>query len=199
MRLIINLVLLALVAGLVWVLIGSIKEPITFQAEKNMRKDAVTDRLKQLRSAQEIYRDVTGEFSNDYNQLREVLSTGKIMKIAVEGDPDDPNNQDAITYDTTYEAAASVIAEMGINLDSIEYVPFGNGIKFEMFADTMTYQKTLVNVLEAKVPYKDFMGKFADVKYKKYDDTFNPDSPGEKYYYLGFGNRTAPNLSGNWE
>ena len=198
MKLIINLVLVALVALFVWILISSIREPIAFQAEKYKREQAVIDKLKDLRTAQEIYRDVTGAFTNDYKQLRDTLRYGKIMNIAVEGDPDDPNNN-TITYDTTYEAAMDYVKKASLNLDSLQYVPYSNGKTFELFADTLTYQKTLVYVVEAKTKYADFMGPFVDPKYKKYDDTYNPDEPGEKKYYLKFGNRSAPNTAGNWE
>ena len=198
MRLIINLILIALVCVLLWVLVSSIREPIAFQAEKAKREEAVIDRLKQLRTAEEIYREVTGAFSNDFDDLRNVLRNGKIMNIAVEGDPDDPNNN-IITYDTTYEAAIERVKQAQINLDSIEYVPYSNSAKFELFADTIEYQKTQVYVVEAKTKYADFMGQFTDPKYKKYDDTYNPDKPGDKKYYLKFGNRTAPNTAGNWE
>lgn len=198
MKLIINLILVALVALLLWVLVSSIREPIAFQAEKERREDAVVNKLRQLRQAEEIYREVTGAFTDDYQKLRDTLTYGKIMNIAVEGDPDDPNNN-IITYDTTYDAAIDQVTQAGIMLDSLEYVPFAGGIKFELFADTITYQKTLVQVIEAKTRYADFMGVFKDPKYKKYDDSYNPDSPGDKKYYLKFGNRTAPNTAGNWE
>jgi hypothetical protein len=198
MKLIINLILVALVGLLLWVLIASIREPIAFQAEKYKRREAVIVKLKELRKAQEIYRDVTGGFAGDYNALRDTLRFGKIRTIAVEGDPDDPNNS-TITYDTIYEPASKYVEEANLKLDSIEYVPYTNGLKFELFADTINYQKTNVWVVEARTRYVDFMGPFADPKFKKYDDSFNPDRPGEKNYYLGFGNRSAPNTSGNWE
>lgn len=200
MKLIINLILVALVGLLIWVLISSIREPIAFQAEKEMREQAVIAKLKQLREAQEIYRNVTGGYSGDFNQLRDTLRYGSIMNIAVEGDPDDPNNN-TITYDTTYEAAMVSVEKEGIKgaLDSLEYVPYTQGAKFELYADTISYQKTLVWVVEAKAKYADFMGPYSNVKYKKYDDSYNPDRPGEKKYYLKFGNRSAPNTSGNWE
>ncbi|MFT4665867.1 MAG: hypothetical protein ACI8YQ_001099 [Polaribacter sp.] len=198
MKLIINLVLVALVGLFIYILIGSIREPIAFQAEKSKREQSVISKLKQLREAQDIYRNVTGAFANDYTMLKDTLKYGKIMNIAVEGDPDDPNNN-TITYDTTYEAAMVSVLKENINIDSLGFVPYSNGIKFEMFADTIVYQKTLVWVVEAKTRYADFMGEFVDVKYKKYDDSYNPDQPGERKYYLKFGDRSAPNTSGNWE
>jgi hypothetical protein len=198
MKLIINLILVAFVALFTWILVASIREPIAFQAEKYKRREAVIAKLKELRTAQEIYRDVTGGFASDYSKLRDTLNNGRIRTIAVEGDPDDPNNT-TIIYDTIYEPAMKYVKEANLHLDSIEYIPYTKGLKFELFADTINYQKTNVWVIEVRTRYADFMGPFADPKFKKYDDSFNPDRPGEKNYYLGFGNRSAPNTSGNWE
>ncbi len=194
MKLIINLVLLALVALLVFVLISSIRAPIAFQAEKTKRVDAVVNSLKKLRSAQETYRDVTGEFTNDFTKLKETLRNGKIQTIAVLGNPDDPNST-GITYDTTYVPAMEAINKLKINLDSLHIVPYADqGTEFELYADTMTYQKTLVHVVEAKTYFYKFMGaEFSSEKYKKYDDRYNPKAP------LKFGDRFTPNLTGNWE
>lgn len=194
MRLGINLFLMAIVALLVWVLIDSIREPIKFQAEKDKRKTAVVDRLVQIRNAQELYRDVTGQFAPRFDTLVQVLQEGKIQRISVFGDPDATDGSaDAIRYDTTYEAAMVSVEKLGINLDSLSYVPFSNNATFEIWADTLTYQSTLVNVVEVGTTWKDFMGPFADARYRKYDDNYDPAAR------LKFGDRLAPNTSGNWE
>ena len=81
---------------------------------------------------------------------------------------------------------------MGISLEGMEEVPFGDGEKFSIYADTITYQKTLVNVCEVGTSYDKFMGQYASEKYTKYDDAYNPNA------IIKFGSRSAPNLSGNW-
>ncbi len=184
---------------LVWVLISSIREPIKFKAEKERRKTAVVDRLVQIRGLQEIYREVTGEFASDFDSLRYVMETGKVMKISVFGDPDAKDAADQIRYDTIFENAMVSVKELEENLemsipfDSLSYVPFSTGSKFSIWADTLTYQSTLVNVVEVATTWKDFMGPFASDRYRKYDDNYDPSAP------LKFGDRNAPNTSGNWE
>ncbi|MEL6863352.1 MAG: hypothetical protein AAFP19_02985 [Bacteroidota bacterium] len=102
MRLIINLVLIALVFLLCFILYSSIREPIEFKAEQAKREQAVIDRLMQVRVAQEIHRDITGKFADSFDSLVYVLKTGKLMSVSVFGDPDDPTNSEALRYDTTY-------------------------------------------------------------------------------------------------
>jgi len=60
MRSVINIILLALIAFLVYTLVSIIKEPIAFQSAKSAKKARVTDRLKEIRTSQEIFRDITG-------------------------------------------------------------------------------------------------------------------------------------------
>lgn len=193
MRLIINLVLVALIAVLIWVLYSSISEPIAFKSEYERRMDAVTGRLMEIRSAQELYRDVTGKFANSFDSLEYTIKNGKVQVVSVYGDPDDPSNTDAIRYDTTYESALEKAKIAEINLDSLRYVPFGKGTEFNIQADTVTYQQTLVNVVEVGVPTKTFMGPYADARFARYDSNYDPN------FVVKFGNMNTPNTSGNWE
>ncbi len=193
MRLVINLILAAIVVGLIWVLISSIREPIAFKAEREKRERAVIDRLMSIRTAQEFYRDITGQFASNFDTLNDVLKNGEFQIVSVIGDPDDPDYTGTITYDTTYQPAIDTVRALGINLDSLRYVPFGRGVTFDIAADTTSYQSTTVNVVEVGTKRSNFMGKFSDPRFKRYDQSYDPNS------VIKFGNLNAPNLSGNWE
>jgi hypothetical protein len=194
MRLIINLILFAIIAALVYVLVNSIREPIAFKNERDKRETAVVDRLIQLRRGQELYRTVTGgNFAGNWDDYKNVLRTGKIPTIKVEGDPDDPNFTGTVTYDTSYTDAIETVRANGWNLDSMMYIPYGNGKTFDIQADTISYQKTIVNVVEVGTKRSAFMGRFADESYKRYDARYEPNS------VIKFGDMNKPNTSGNWE
>lgn len=193
MRLVINLFLAAVVIGLVWLLISSIREPIAFQAEKDRRERAVIEKLMEIRTAQDLFRNITEGFAPSFDSLSDVLRNGDFAIVSVIGDPDDPNFTGEIIYDTTYSPAIDSIKALGINLDSLPLVPFGNGATFEIAADTITYQKTIVPVVEVGVKRKVFMGPYADKRFARYDQKYDPEKP------LKFGSMNSPNLSGNWE
>ena len=194
MRIVINLLLAAIVIGLVWVLISSIREPIKFKAEKQKREQAVVDRLMKVRQAQEAFRYMKGGFAPTFDSLSHVLRTDSFAIIKVLGDPDDPNFTGEIVYDTTYvQAYDSIRSELGMPIDSLAYVPYSGGERFEIQADTITYQSTNVPVVEVGVRRKVFMGPYKDPRFARYDSDYNPNS------VLKFGNMNAPNLSGNWE
>ncbi len=199
MRIAINLVLFLIICSLIWVLYSSIQEPIAFNAEKDRRETAVIDRLKSIRLAQDLFRQIRGEgFSPNFDSLEQTLKTGKIMTISVLGNPDDPDDP-TITYDTSYTLALDKIKELNeINtfkliIDSLRYVPYSDGEVFNIAADTLTYQQTLVNVLEVKTLKAKYMGKYASPRYARYDANYDPES------YMKFGDLNAPNLTGNWE
>ncbi len=193
MRLVINLFLVAVIVGLVWLLIQSIREPIAFKAEKDKREQAVIAKLMEIRKAQEAFRDIKGGFAPDFDSLKYVLLNDSFRIVQVYGDPDDPNFTGEIIYDTLKVSARDSIRVMGINLDSLPFVPYGRGERFEIQADTLTYQNTLVNVVEVGVRKKAFMGPWADPRFARYDRGYDPNS------VLKFGTMNAPNLSGNWE
>lgn len=194
MKNIINLVLLLLVAFLAYALYLNIKEPIAFQAAKDTRKDVVVDKLKDIRKAQEVFRAVTGKFAHDFDTLAQVIRTDSIKIVTIFGDKDDVNSTEEFREVITYKSAMDSLKNIkAINLDSLRYVPFSSGATFDIAADTMTYQSTLVNIVEVGTQWKNFMGQYASGKYSKYDNGYDPNAK------LKFGNLNAPNLAGNWE
>ncbi len=194
MKYILNIILVLAILLLGYMLVNSIKEPIAFEAAKSMRKGRVEVKLKNIRRAQEVFRMITGNFAPTFDSLSVVLNNDSIPTIKLLEDPDDPTNQDKFQTLITYSSAKDSLAAMGIsNIDSLRYVPFTDGMTFKINADTMTYQQTLVSVVEVGTQWKNFMGKFASRKYSRYDSRYDPDA------MLKFGNMNKPNLSGNWE
>ena len=199
MRLIINLILIGVVILLGYLLFFGIKEPIDFGDAKKERLEAVTNRLKQVRFAQEFHRDITGLFANSFDSLKHVLTTDSFTLVKIIGNPDDPNGE--FTRIETKKSAKDSLAflfndptsKVKIVLDSLPFVPYSGGARFTIQADTLTYQKTLVTVTEVGTQWKTFMGKYADAKYQRYDNLYFPNN------LVKFGDMSGPNLGGNWE
>jgi len=193
MRLIINLLLIAIIGALAYMLYFSIQEPIAFNDAKSARLDKVTGKLKEIRTAQECYRGIKGQFASSFDSLVYTLKNDSFLIVKIVGDPDDPNGEFIRTE--KYTMASDSMRSLGLydNLDDFSSVPYSNGAKFELMADTMTYQKTLVHVVECRTRYASFMGEYADAKFAKYDNTYSPSN------YVKFGDMGSPNLGGNWE
>ena len=192
MRIGINILLILIILGLSYVLVDSIREPIEFESQRTLREGAVTDRLDQIRIAQESFREITGKFAHNFDTLQQVLSTEDFRIISILGDADAKDAANEIVYDTTFVSAKDSIMNLGINIDSLPFIPWTNNERFEIKADTMTYQATLVYVTEVGTNRNKYMGKYSDPKYKRYDDTYEPDK------FIKFGDMTKPSLAGNW-
>ena len=193
MRKLFSLAFLVLAFFLGYLLYRSIEEPITFADERVVRQDAVAEQLMVIRSTQEMYRDITGMFAPNFDTLKQVLREGEFMEVRIVGDPDDPDFDPTTAYDTIYKPAIDSINTLGIDLDRLEYVPYTEDKTFEIAADTIDYQSTKVPVVQVGIPYKEFMGRFADSRYQRYDQRYNPDAP------IKFGDLSKPSLAGNWE
>lgn len=195
MRKVINLVLILVTVILAYWLYASVREPIAFAAERDKRKDAVVNVLKKLQITQDVHRMVTGKYASNFDSLSKVISTGKVEIVKLESDPSDPTNQDKFIRTVSYkEAKDTLYSLLGgmISVDSLRYVPYGEGKTFTIDADTMTYQNTLVNVLEVGTKWEAFMGDYKDPRYKKYDARYDPSK------IIKFGDMNSPNTNGNW-
>ncbi len=191
MRIAIGLVLLLLNVFLGYTLYKNIQEPIAFAGVKKERSKTVANRLENIRTAQEIYRTITGEFAPNFDTLAQVLTIDSIPFVSTANDPKNPGE---FIETTTYSMAIDSINALEIDLEELRYVPYtDNSKEFAIDADTMTYQQTLVSVVQVGTRWKEFMGKYADPKYSKYDNSYNPDN------LLKFGDMNAPNVSGNWD
>jgi hypothetical protein len=191
-RTIFNALMFLLILGLGYVLYQQIEEPIAFQKMKTEREKAVIDKLVKIRKAQDAYRGVTGKFAGSFEELTSTLKTGKFTIVNIKGDADDINNT-KMSYDTSYVNAIDSINTMGIELDGLDVVPYGEGAKFNIKADTVTYQQALVDVVEVGTTYETFMAEFKDAKFKKYDEKYDPKKK------IKFGDLSKPLLTGTWE
>lgn len=193
MKYVVNFIVLALIVFAAYLLYASIQEPIAFQNIKQYRSDVVSSRLKDVRAAQEIYRTIKGKFAGSFDSLSYVLKNDSIPYVSIVGDPDDPQNMDKVIRTTTYTMAYDSIKALNINLDSLRYIPFTDGKTFSIQSDDIEYQSTKVNVVEVGTRWVEFMGAYGDIKYQKYDKSYDPNKP------FKFGDLNTPSLSGNWE
>lgn len=192
MKIVINLFLILISAALAYLIALNIKEPISFDKALKKREGAVVQQLTKIRTSQEIYKKITGEYAGNFDTLRTVLKSSNIELYKIIGDIDDEKSEAKI--ETIYVKALDSLRALNINVDSLEHVPFGeDGAAYTMKADTLTYQNTLVNVIEVGIPYNKFMGKYKDQRYRKYNRFYDPSSR------LKFGDLDSPNTAGNWK
>ncbi len=192
MRIVINIFLILLIGLLAYMLYSSIKEPIAFGEEKQRRKAAVVQSLENIRTTQELYFKMTGEYAPTFDVLINAMKNDSIPFEKLTEDPDDPTNTEKFIRTVTYTAAADSLNSLGIDLTNLSKVPFTENKDFSIEADTVEYQSTNVWVTEVGTKWKDFMGEYSDPKYAKYDSKYDPNVT------IKFGDMNKPSLAGSW-
>lgn len=133
-----------------------------------------------------------------------IIRTGNVAAIKAAGLWDDANNRPQLSRDSIFAPVSEVLfgaRSATFNVDSIQYVPFGNGKRFEMgVANIQTASGYSVPVFEAKTLYTDYLG---DLDKKMLGQRIQAvlDKPeGRNYPGMKVGSLTeANNNAGNWE
>ena len=228
MKAVLNIVLAAIALLLVYICYESVQGPVRFEEEKGIRDKAVQARLLDIRKAQAEYsnthdRQYTDNFDSliyfvknqklplvfkkgvlSDAQLENGLTEAKAMAIINKAkktgkyDEVKKNGLENFSRDTTWVAVIDTIFPKGFNADSLRYVPYGNGVQFQM--DTLTQiarSGAPICLLEVKTPYEAYLG---DLDKQEIINLKDQQQQLNKYCGLKIGDlETANNNAGNWE
>ncbi len=202
MRRVIQLVLLAVIVFLSYLIIVGVQRPIEFNKEKEKRYKKIIEKLILIRDAEMAYKSVKGKYAGDWDSLVIVMKTDSFPMVKKTGYvPEHLTEKQAI--DSGYAKRDTFRVSMIDSLfkkfspDSIKYVPFTDAAIFELAAKQLeTGSKVVVPVLEVKV--------HNDVILKGMDDqlriNLNADRRRlDKYPGLKIGSLEEASTSGNWE
>ena len=195
-------VLLQLALFIVIVVIGymvyqSVMEPLEFRREQKKREVAVVNKLKDIRNSQVIYRQLVGSYSNNFDSLQKFLASAEIPVVKMIPDPEDTTFTKTINDTVGYiKVSDSLFRGKNYTLNQLSLIPFSNGEKFEMDADTIERGGVEVHVFEVKAPYTAYlkgMDKQTIINIiAKQEDI-------ERYAGLKVGSMQEPTTDGNWE
>ena len=193
-RIVVTVILALLSATLVYADYRVIKKDLDFQAEKRRRYDKVIQRLKDIRQAQAEYKRAFGVYTPSFDTLLHFVKYDSVFQIKVNGNvPDSLTEAEALEQgilrrDTSIIAAIEVVynqryletrAKYRLDVDSLPFVPFTDGARFEMNAGEVEKGSTLVPVFEV-----------VDSK---------PFDPADVEDPLRVGSMSDPTTAGNWE
>lgn len=228
MKTVINAILALCAIALVYICYGSIMGPINFDKEKAIRDKAIIARLIDIRSAQQEYRLThEGAYTASFDTLIHFVKTAKLPFIMKIGSLTDEQLNNGITEkkamaiiekakktgnwkdvekegltnfrrDTMWVAVMDTIFAKGFNPDSLAFVPYGNGAKFEMAVrkDT-TKSGAPLNLFQAQVAYDVYLG---DLDKQQLVNLKDMQEKLGKYLGLKVGDIEQPNNNaGNWE
>lgn len=194
MKIAVRAVLLVVALVLAYLVYDGIMSKIEFKELAQSRKDVVIERLSQIREAQKAFKQVKGRYANNFPELIHFIENDSIPIIKAIGTvPDTLTAAKAVelgivSRDTTMVPAKTNVFNAEFQTDSLQYIPFSGGQKFEMKADIIEKNKVNVSVFMASAPYSTF--------YKGLETRNENVDLDDK---LQVGSLTEPVISGNWE
>lgn len=200
------LVAVIVLAYLVW---DSPNQKIRFEKEKEHREEAIIERLKDIRTAQVAFKDKYNRYTASFDTLIDFVKNDSTPIVRKEGMLTDSMIEAGMTEakavklgilvrDTTLVPTLTEIFPTNFNVDSIQYVPNQEDLKFEMEAgifNTSTNNK--IKVFEARTPYTAYL---SDLDKQEVQNLVVFAKKYERYPGLKVGSIVeANNNAGNWE
>lgn len=191
----------------------SIMKPIKFGEIKKERYEKIINQLKDIRKAQNAYKEVNKKYTGSFDTLISFIKTDSMPMIKSIGSLSDEQIEAGmtereavvkgfITRDTIMVSALETIFNNDFNIENLRYVPYTQEqSEFKMAAGiVVTGSNVKVQVFEAKVSNMDI---FADIR-DEYLDELKEENGNRirinKYPGLKVGSlEEANNGSGNWE
>jgi hypothetical protein len=211
-RILLQVVLIAAAIGLTYLIWKSIKSPIDFKVEKNVKYAEVIENLKDIRKAQVAFKDVNGRFCGDWDSLINFVKFDSIPKIRKIGfltdsmieaglDEKAALKQGLIVRDTIKASVLDEIFEKNYPIEKLGIIPNSGGEKFWLKQTIITTGSQMkVPVFEARAHNNIILSSLME-DFKQEIINLNEQSrTNNKYPGLKVGSvLETNNNAGNWE
>lgn len=200
MKTVIQIILVAAVVGLSYVVYQQIMSPLKFIDTQAMREKEVIQRMKDIRSAQRAYKSSHGVYAKSMDSLIDFVLNDSLTFEVKFGSEDDSlaKAKGEVKTIKIKMAVLDTVFTHGFDAKKLRYIPFSNNEEIIMDADTIrTESKVLVPVFEAKAPYKAFL---SDLDKQELINLIDRRKAIDKYAGVKVGSiEAATNDAGNWE
>lgn len=206
MKKVLQVALLLLIVVLGYFLYQSIATPIRYEEEQTKRYAKVVQRLKDIRTTQVAYKSEFGKYTGSFDSLTNFIKTGHFNVEKRIGSADDSAAVAKGLKREKFQVSVldSLFKGNVAHVDSMAFVPFAGGTKFELEAgELMTASKVAVKVFEAKVADSIIFRSFIQDNDRFRQILINKTADKKKlgrYAGLRVGSMTeTTNNAGNWE
>ena len=193
-----QIILLAIAVVLGYFTYTSIMEPVNFNKEKKAREKVVIQYLKDIRSAQFIYKQLNNKYTGSFDTLIHFMDSAQIPVVKMIPDPNDTTYTLTINDTVGYVKVADSLFRGQTNVDyhHIDIIPFSDGQKFQLKAGVIKKGGVKVNVFAVKAPFTAYL--------KGMDEQLIINLSAsrkelKKYAGLKVGSMTEASTDGNWE
>lgn len=201
LNIVIKLVLFAAIIILAYYIVVGIQKPIEFEEERRHRFDRNIERLRDIRTAQNAYREATGIFTPSFDTLIDFINTGNIRVIRAIGFvPDTLTEREAVdlgivSRDTFFVPIKdSLFSHLKYPIERIRYTATGEIMEWDLDTNSvMTASGVSVRVFRAQAPIRKILAGLDEQLIINYlalrpEDVLRVGSLEE-----------ADNSAGNWE
>ena len=195
---IIQIILLAIAVVLGYLTYQSIMEPVNFNKEKRAREKVVIQYLKDIRSAEFIYKQLNNRYTGSFDTLIHFMDSAQIPVVKMIPDPNDTTYTLTINDTVGYVKVADSLFKHQPKVDyhHINIIPFSGGKKFQLKAGIIKKGGIKVNVFEVKAPYTTYLKGMNE---QLIVNLTASRKELKKYPGLKVGSMTEPTTDGNWE
>ena len=196
-RTILQIVLLAIIIVLAYLVYESVNKPLEFKALKDKREAHVIQDLKDIRSGQQIYKKMYDSYASNFDTLLTFLREGEIPIVKKVPDPTDTTFTKTINDTIGYIKVADSLygKRPHFVLDSLPYIPL-TGKKYDLQSGEIERGGLSVHVFEASAHYKDIL---KGMDYQSIVNLIKARKDIDKFPGLKVGSMVEPSTDGNWE
>jgi hypothetical protein len=193
----IKIILAAVIIVLGLLIFRSINKPVKFENTLTERGDVIIGKLKDIRTAQKLFRNQYGHYTSSFDSLKAFVKAGKIPEVKIIPDPADTTFtrtiSDTIGSISIYD---SIFRKKNYPLEQLNEVPFSNGDLFSIMAGKITKGGVEVSVFEVsarmEIYTKDLDKQLVINRIKELEAK-------SKFPGLKVGSMTEASIDGNWE
>lgn len=196
--LIIKIALGVVIIVLGYFLYSSIMKPVRFQEEVNRRNEQIVNRMKDIRTAETLYKQFNNQYTASFDTLINFLKTGEIPVVKMVADPNDTTFTRSISDTVGYINIADSLFSKRPNfkIEDLAVIPFSDGRRFEIETSKIDKGGVMVSVIEILVPYDYYL---YDLDKQDVVNLAERQKRINKYPGIKMGSLTEASTDGNWE
>ncbi len=204
MKKVLLIVLAVVIIALAYILYQQIMTPLRFQKQVELRKVAVIERIKDIRSAERAYKQIYTTYTGSFDSLINFVLNDSLEFERSFGSADDSLAVAQGLVKTEKFKMAVIDTVFGTKkltpeaVLQLRFIPHGEGKQYILDAGILeTESKVKVPVFECKAPFKDFL---SDLDHQELLNLIDNEKILHKYPGVKVGSmETATNDAGNWE
>jgi hypothetical protein len=195
---ILKITLGVVIVVMAYFLYASIMRPVRFTEEVSRRNEAIANRIKDIRTAENLYKQFNNSYTSSFDTLINFLQTGEIPVVKIVPDPNDTTFTRTINDTVGYINIADSLygSRPNFNIQNLAVIPHSDGRRFEVETGKIDKGGVMVSVIEILVPYEYYL---YDLDKQDVLNLTERMKGLNRFPGIKMGSLTEASTDGNWE